>query len=473
MKQNEIIVLAKQLDEKHVMLQEKLNHLLELRKQAETTTDEYVNYSDDKGFNVCTKVIDDETRFREKIIGQYAVVSPNEKNDLVYDGIYEKMEGGLPVGYFGYSQNGIEYFGELREQSFEGPLMVVFPDNGQKIITFVKDGVVKGFSKFISERETRYAPMVNSQPADGDVLIVFNNCTRLFAQVKKGELDTKGIVQTSKGDLFKGSFVNLPHQGEIFTGASSIYTGELERHTNLPIGNGVMHLLTEGKTFKGSFLNGMLEGKGTYTVDETGEKFTGLFNKGKVEGVGSHIMPGQFIYEGEFRNGVYHGQGKFSYDGSGSYEGQFIDGKFEGEGKIYTTEGDYLEGKFKDWNPDGELKFKNVSGKEYSKEEYQGKTTCSSKSEEIKNPKGNKIPNLNSNQTNTSDETTQNNTRLNSTSINKFSNPILQARNKFGSFTSNGIATRTLNTIPVSSLRRTLTICTIGLFSIHQLSSYK
>ena len=110
---------------------------------------------------------------------------------------------------------------------------------------------------------------------------------------------------TSKGEALTGMLVNLPSQGDSFTGACSVYTGELERHTNLPIGSGTMHILTDNKTFKGNFLNGQLEGPGSYKDETTGEEFTGNFKKGRVEGQGTHHMPGEFLYEGQFKAGIF------------------------------------------------------------------------------------------------------------------------------------------------------------------------
>lgn len=370
MTREELEAASTKLDDVQVALEAKLELLNGLRAEAEKEAEDMVHYTDENtGLTICTKCIgDDDSNFVEKILGKYVVFSTDEAQEDVYEGFYERLDGKTPVGYFCNSRNGIFYFGELRGQNFQGKMLAMFPEDAQKIVTTVDDGIAQGFSKFSGETVSRYAHMYNSQPLDGDTLVKFSNGTKLFTTVNRGELQKAGEVITINGEELKGSLVNLPPQGESFTGACSIYTGELERHTNLPQGAGVMHILTDNKTFKGKFLNGQLEGPGTYIDESTGEEFRGYFRKGRVEGNGTHHLPGKFLYEGEFKGGKYNGTGKFTFEGAGAYEGEFKDGKFEGEGKMYTMEGDYLEGRFKDWNPDGELKFKNISGKEYPPE---------------------------------------------------------------------------------------------------------
>lgn len=357
---------CKALDDMQDILRSKLEHVDSLRADADKAED-MVEYTDQAtGIVFCAECVgEDSSNLIQKTLGQYLVFCVNEAEEDIYEGYYESVDHGVPFGYFKNTRNGVVHFGEVRGHSFSGKMMAIFPDDNQRIVTSVENGIAQGFSKFAGEKEVRYNHILNSEPLDGPTVVKFENGTKLYTTIKRGELQREGNVTTSKGEALTGMLVNLPSQGDSFTGACSVYTGELERHTNLPIGSGTMHILTENKTFKGNFLNGQLEGPGSYKDENTGEEFTGNFKKGRVEGQGTHHMPGEFLYEGQFKAGKYNGHGKFTYEGAGAYEGQFLDGKFEGEGKMYTTEGDYLEGKFKDWNPDGELKFRNISGKEY------------------------------------------------------------------------------------------------------------
>jgi hypothetical protein len=103
-----------------------------------------------------------------------------------------------------------------------------------------------------------------------------------------------------------------------------------------------------GAIYKGKFVNGKLQGQGTYT-DANGNVSEGEFVEGKLHGEGrltyknSHV--GLDVYEGKFVKGRPCG-GILTYQNGDVYEGGFQYGRPGGKGTLTYQNGDVYEG---DW----------------------------------------------------------------------------------------------------------------------------
>ena len=141
-------------------------------------------------------------------------------------------------------------------------------------------------------------------------------------------------------------------------------------------------------TYKGSFKDGIMDGKGTFTfsdgvytgewkkgfqegtgtfVYKNGKKFTGTFSKGNaVNGKGYIFYPNdKSSYEGTFVNGKLSGMGIYTNTYGQIFSGNFVDGDLNGNGKMIGTDGEQYDGNFKNTLPDGYGVLKLKDGRVY------------------------------------------------------------------------------------------------------------
>jgi hypothetical protein len=101
----------------------------------------------------------------------------------------------------------------------------------------------------------------------------------------------------------------------------------------------------EGHRFNG---HGILRGE---TVNEAGERmvwrFEGQFVDGHLEGEGSYLDH-LGTYAGTFSNSQPQGYGIYSSNSGWRYEGEFKAGAMTGEGTVYTADGNATTGRFED-----------------------------------------------------------------------------------------------------------------------------
>jgi len=110
--------------------------------------------------------------------------------------------------------------------------------------------------------------------------------------------------------------------------------------------NGEGTLTKPSEKYKGSFLNGKKEGKGSYNNLIDSNSYVGDFKNDKEHGFGTYISKDEFKYVGDFKNGHYDGKGKLYLDGKTlAFEGTFKDSKWNGPG-IYYLENGKAEGDF-------------------------------------------------------------------------------------------------------------------------------
>lgn len=99
-----------------------------------------------------------------------------------------------------------------------------------------------------------------------------------------------------------------------------------------------------GAKYKGTFKNGLLEGKGEiYDIFEN-LVYRGEFKNGYLHGKG-HFYGSHLEYEGMFQYDVFNGFGKLTFTDDGSvYEGYFLNDLRHGKGKYTFKDGSFVEG---------------------------------------------------------------------------------------------------------------------------------
>ena len=108
----------------------------------------------------------------------------------------------------------------------------------------------------------------------------------------------------------------------------------------------------DGSVYVGTFVDGVQEGTGTYTLP-SGYEYSGEWVKGEIKGLGRARYPNGSIYVGAFSEGKPQGRGKITFGDGGSYEGIWQNGKMTGEGEARYANGAVYRGGFKDGVHDG------------------------------------------------------------------------------------------------------------------------
>ena len=72
-------------------------------------------------------------------------------------------------------------------------------------------------------------------------------------------------------------------------------------------------LYPNGDTYFGEFMDGIREGRGTYTYATKGEKYDGEWKKNAKHGIGKMTYEKAGEYNGFWENGRRHGEGVFNY----------------------------------------------------------------------------------------------------------------------------------------------------------------
>ena len=141
-------------------------------------------------------------------------------------------------------------------------------------------------------------------------------------------------------------------------------------------------LLKKGNSgYQGEMVNGVREGKGTYSF-ENGDKYEGLWKNNKMEGKGVYYFNNGDKYDGEWISGKKEGQGIYTFSSGAKYEGNWVQGKMEGSGIFYYSNGDKYDGEWKDNKKEGKGIYHYSNGCKYEgewkndKKEGNGTLTC-------------------------------------------------------------------------------------------------
>ena len=96
-------------------------------------------------------------------------------------------------------------------------------------------------------------------------------------------------------------------------------------------------LLVMDKLILGNWVDGLMEGKGTYQ-DLSGNSYEGQWKNNNYHGIGIFKYSNGDVYDGEWINGLRSGEGTLSKINGDIYKGGWSANKKEGIG-TYSTEG--------------------------------------------------------------------------------------------------------------------------------------
>ena len=161
--------------------------------------------------------------------------------------------------------------------------------------------------------------------------------TSPIASVSWSETVTKDYVN---GDKYVGEWVN----------------GKIE-------GKGT-YTFSNGDKYVGEWVNGKIEGKGTYTF-ANGDNYVGEFKNGKREGKGTYTISDGDKYFGEWVNGKREGKGTYTFADGAKYIGQWVNGKREGKGTYTFASGAKYIGQWVNDKREGKGTYNYVSGEKY------------------------------------------------------------------------------------------------------------
>ena len=112
-------------------------------------------------------------------------------------------------------------------------------------------------------------------------------------------------------------------------------------------------LLNKGNSpYVGEMVNGVREGKGTYSF-ENGDKYEGFWKNNKMGGKGVYYFKNGDKYDGDWVEGKKEGQGIYYFKSGAKYEGNWVQGKMEGKGIFYYNNGEKYDGDWKENKKEG------------------------------------------------------------------------------------------------------------------------
>lgn len=186
-----------------------------------------------------------------------------------------------------------------------------------------------------------------------------------------GNMEGQGTLTFKDGNYYIGAFKNDKQNGygKEFNKAGDIVkegtwkddvfiisaSGDTPTPTPLKVcvsgncvnGKGKM-VFDYGATYEGDFVNGKMEGQGTWAT-KTGEVYTGTFANDDFNGKGLLKYGDKGSYEGDFVAGLREGKGTLTLANGNYYTGDFKNNLQNGYGKLYTkATGTVIEGTWKD-----------------------------------------------------------------------------------------------------------------------------
>ena len=132
-------------------------------------------------------------------------------------------------------------------------------------------------------------------------------------------------------------------------------------------------ILQKGNSpYQGEMVNGVREGKGTYSF-ANGDKYEGDWKNNKMEGKGVYTYKDGDKYDGEWVGGKKEGQGTYYFSNGKRYEGNWVQSKMEGKGIFYYSNGDKYDGEWKNNKREGNGTYYYSNGCKYEGEWKDGK----------------------------------------------------------------------------------------------------
>lgn len=139
------------------------------------------------------------------------------------------------------------------------------------------------------------------------------------------ENDMVQIYRFSNGDMYIGRLLD----GKMIGIGSYIFAPKDDDEGNI------------NTEYIGNFINGVREGKGTFTFSN-GNEYIGNFVDNKSDGVGRMKYNNGDEYLGDWKNGIKKGVGIYTWENGYMYIGDFKDGKMDGEGSCFNSKGELV-----------------------------------------------------------------------------------------------------------------------------------
>lgn len=144
---------------------------------------------------------------------------------------------------------------------------------------------------------------------------------------------------------------NMPYSTGKFTlDTGAIYEGQWLN--GVPNGKGVYNFIRSGNKYIGDFLDGHLDGNGTFFFNN-GDKYEGQFKNGGINGYGTLNYANGDLYVGQFKNGLLNGNGVFTFASGDKYNGEFRNSRRNGYGVLEYANGHIYEGQWLNGMKDG------------------------------------------------------------------------------------------------------------------------
>ena len=208
--------------------------------------------------------------------------------------------------------------------------------NPKKAEIFNQQGKLIGLLNFTTENGNLFASgYCMMADATGIPRIIYKDGFRTIFNskgeiVEKKELLDIGIIYPDLcGTLFKYYFKKI-HTSERIVLTPGCVEGDCEN------GLGTFEDLF-GARYKGTFTNGLLNGKGEI-YDIFGQLvFKGEFKQGSLNGYGE-FTGSKLSYSGEFVDDLMHGKGKMTFLNGDIYDGDFVNDLRDGKGVYFNYE---------------------------------------------------------------------------------------------------------------------------------------
>ena len=269
------------------------------------------------------------------------------------------------------------------------------------------------------DNKDSFLNMENNKNDENEKIFDKEECSNIEEKIDKSSEDIQDININKNNvdeDLF--NMMNLKDkenggENEIeFEGEKCIFNGVLDDKINI-CGKGKINL-KDGRTYEGTFVDGKLEGEGTY-INNKGDIYIGGFIGGKLNGKGKIIQKREninksnggneqeninnkdnnddnnlvyegeikdfkreghgvekcpeYVYDGNFHDDMKNGQGSIKYLKLGrKYEGEFKNNEITGYGYLIYENKQTYEGNLVDGKKEGKGKYIWPDGSEYEGE---------------------------------------------------------------------------------------------------------
>ena len=217
----------------------------------------------------------------------------------------------------------------------------------------IQNNLLKNKKKYeeLVKKSINY-PLFNESFEDIKMLFLPNNDFYIGIISPKNKLPQKGILYSSDGNYYEGTFLNGKKDGKgiIIYKNRAKYEGELKN--NLHNGVGKLSQL-DGEVFIGEWKEGKINGNGI-RYHNNGDIYSGHYINSIRDGTGKYIFSNGDSYEGKWKNGKANGRGIYKFKNGNIYEGNFENNNFCGQGCFKKKKGDIYIGEFKNGVLNGE-----------------------------------------------------------------------------------------------------------------------